>query len=363
MWFSRIPKLLHKTWHAFLIFHEFIRFAAFGFTVMLPLLGAASVARHLSIAQMLGLIIVALNFHSFSFVFNDVIDLPIDRTQSLRTQSPLVQGIIRPWQALIFAVLQIPVALLITFWLGGNGWAYFTLGTGFLLMAVYDVWGKRMVVPFVTDVIQGGGWAMLVLYGASVAGEELNPLALELFSFMVVYVIMINGVHASLRDLANDLKWGMRSTAILFGARPHHATQVNVPRRLAVYAYALQALLIGLLLLPLIQNHFGYAPIVWLATLIVILLLSVRCLRLLAIITSSDSQHNEVARAIGAYLFASLSGPVVLFALYIDPAMLIVLLIVAAAPLLPNKIQHLRKMQTSIHDRDARGVRLHQPQE
>jgi 4-hydroxybenzoate polyprenyltransferase len=131
MWRSPIPKLPHKIWQAFLIFHEFIRFAAFGFSVMLPLLGAATVTRHLSIPQTLGLIVVALNFHGFSFVFNDVIDLPIDRTQALRTQSPLVRGVIRPRQALVFALLQIPSALLITFWLGGNGWAYVTLSAGF----------------------------------------------------------------------------------------------------------------------------------------------------------------------------------------------------------------------------------------
>ena len=338
---SAIGKLLAKTWHVLGVFQLFVRFPAFSFTAMLPLLGAATVAPQLTGHQALGLVGVAFAFHSFSFVLNDVIDLPVDRTQSLRSEAPLVRGAIRPWQALVFALFQAPLALVITVWLDGEGWSYVALGAAFSLMAVYNLWGKRTIVPLLTDVAQGVAWAALVVYGASLTSGHLTSLTLNLFAFVVVYIILINGVHGSLRDLANDLKWGMRSTAILLGARPRNATQLVIPQRLVLYALALQALLVGLLLLPLIQNHFGYTPTAWAITLAAILLLTARCLRLLAIIIAPNSSHADLAGAIGPYLFASLSCLVALFALYLDQELLAVLLVVCIVPLLPNRARQV----------------------
>ncbi|HLF29275.1 MAG TPA: UbiA family prenyltransferase [Anaerolineae bacterium] len=323
------------------VFQQFIRFPAFGFSAMLPLLGAATVARQLSAQQVAGIVCVALAFHSFSYVLNDVIDLPVDRTQALRSDAPLVRGLIRPGPALIFALLQAPVALIVTAWLGGGSAAYVALSASFVLMAVYDVWGKRAVLPPATDVIQGLAWGALVFYGAGLQSGPTTSLTICLFAFVVVYIVLLNGVHGSLRDLSNDLACGLRSTAIWFGARPRAAQQLAIPLRFKLYAWAMQALSIGWLVWPLLQNVFGYGPAAWAATFVVVLFLSARCLRLLAIILAPNSSQADRARAVGAYLFASLSSVVALFALYLEPGLLIVLLIACLAPLLPKQVRHV----------------------
>ena len=334
-------KLVARIGLAVNIWQEFIRLPAFGFTVMLPLLGADSAGQLLIAHQVLGIIGVALAFHSFSYVLNDVIDLPVDRTQALRVNAPLVRGLIRPGQALAFALLQIPVALIITAWIGGGRESYIALSTGFVLMAVYDCWGKRVAFPPITDVIQGMAWGALVFYGASLGSGSITSLTIDLFAFVVVYIVLINGVHGSLRDLSNDLACGLRSTAILLGARPRDAEGLFIPLRLQLYALILQTLCLGLLFGPLLHNLFGYNPAAWIVTAILLLLLAARCLRLLAIILSPNTRQADLARAIGAYLFASLSSVVILFALHLEPPLLVVILISGLLPLLPRHIRRV----------------------
>ena len=320
---------------------QFIRFPAFGFTAMLPLLSADTTGQPLTARQMLGIIGVALAFHSFCYVLNDVIDLPLDRTQALRMDAPLVRGLIRPGSALAFALLQVPVALIVTAWMGGGRESYVALSVGFVLMAAYNLLGKRTALPPVTDVIQGVAWGAMVFFGAGLRPGSITSLTVYLFAFVVMYIILINGVHGSLRDLTNDLTWGMRSTAILLGARPRNAEQLVIPPRLRLYAYTLQVFTLGLLFWPLFENLFGYSPVAWAATLIALLLLSARCLHILAMILSPNTRQADLARAVGAYLFASLSSLVVLFALHLEPERLIVLLIACLVPLLPNRVRHV----------------------
>ena len=115
------------------------------------------------------------------------------------------------------------------------------LAAAFAGLAVYDLWGKRLRFPPFTDLIQGVGWAGLLFFGAAIQGPW-TALTWFLAAFVVVFILMANGVHGSLRDLANDHRCGVRSTAILLGARPGHgSTAVVVPPRLARYAVALHA--------------------------------------------------------------------------------------------------------------------------
>src|SRR5258706_15396100 len=69
-----------------------MRFAAFGSTLVMALLGAASTSPELSVLAILALICASFFFHGFVYISNDLIDLDIDRTQKVRIDSPLVQG-------------------------------------------------------------------------------------------------------------------------------------------------------------------------------------------------------------------------------------------------------------------------------
>src|SRR5262249_44183465 len=155
-----------------------------------PLLGAATASSWLTRHQILGLIAVATAFHIFAYVLNDVIDLRVDRTESLRADFPLVRGTVQPRHALMVAFLQIPIALGVTAWLGVNVQAYTELIAAFVLMTAYNLWGKRTPFPPLTDLIQGLGWAALALYGATIVSGHLTVLLGVIIAFVVVFILM-----------------------------------------------------------------------------------------------------------------------------------------------------------------------------
>jgi 4-hydroxybenzoate polyprenyltransferase len=220
---------------------EFVRASALGATLEMPILGAAT-AGGPELQAALALLAVATSFHVFAYVLNDVVDLPIDRTEARRRSTPLVSGTVSPRAALGIALVQVPVAVGIALAAGAGSDAVAVLLAAFAAMAYYDVRGKRAALPLGTDIVQGLSWAALAAYGAMAVG---TPTALTwlLCAFVVLLIAQFNGLHGGLRDLENDLRCGARTTAIFLGARPLPNGGVRVSMRLAGYARGLQALL------------------------------------------------------------------------------------------------------------------------
>jgi 4-hydroxybenzoate polyprenyltransferase len=204
---------------------RFVRLHYFGFTATLVLLGAATVRTDPDKWLIGGLLLVAACFHIHGYVLNDVVDLELDRRQPLRSRDPLVRGAISREAALAFALVQVPLAALITFHMKAEAHAWLALGIAFALSVVYDKWGKVCPVPPLTDLVQGLAWGSLAVYAALVANPnvglvELRDRALPLLAFGVGFIFLINGIHGGLRDLWNDLTHGRRTTAIFLGAEP-----------------------------------------------------------------------------------------------------------------------------------------------
>jgi len=227
---------------------RFFRFSVLGFSLLLPLIGAAAVSQSLAGAQLAALAAVGLAFHIFAYVSNDVCDLAIDRTQPLRAGSPLVRGLVQPRMALAIALSAVPLALLIHAWTGGPSRAAAALLAGVAFMLLYNLRGKRFRVPLLSDAVQGLGWVALALYGALATGEPLTETAAWLAATIFVYVLLINGLHGGLRDLHNDARHGARTTALYLGARTDADGHPVVPPLLAGYGLALQILLLVLAL-------------------------------------------------------------------------------------------------------------------
>lgn len=228
----------------------FFRLSVFGATAVMALLGAASASPHLPGPAALELLAIATCYHLFAYLLNDVVDLPIDRHEARRAISPLVRGTVRPGLALAVALVQVPLGLAVAGLTPGGTRAVACLAVSFTLMAVYDVFGKRTPIPWLTDVAQGLGWATLLLCGAAVRGPW-RPLTWVLFAFVTVYIVMANGVHGALRDLENDSRQGARSVAIVMGARVDDAGRLTMPRSLAAYAWTLHAAVVALAFVPL----------------------------------------------------------------------------------------------------------------
>ena len=314
----------------------FIRVSAMGGTLILPLLGAASVATPISTPQILGIFGVAITFHIFIYVLNDIIDLPVDRSEPRRSEFPLVKGTIKPWQALIFALFQIPIALAISSWMNATIHAYIALGVGLVFGVAYDVFGKRTRFPPLIDAVQGLAWGSLVVYGALATDGHVTVLTGVVFIYIVVFILLANGVHGSMRDLGNDFKCGVHSTAVYLGAKPQGTAGIYIPRRLVTYAFVLQLILGLVTLLPVVANWFWYSPIKMGLTMCVVLALSGLSFCLLRIAADSASNRDVMISAGMLQLLFSLVILIVLFTFYVDLNLLAALLLAFLLPLLTH---------------------------
>jgi 4-hydroxybenzoate polyprenyltransferase len=236
---------------------QFVRLHFFGFTSLLLLLGAASVAPAASGTTLAILVALAASYHVFAYLQNDVIDLPVDRTQPSRQDDLLVTGAVAPWVAMTIALAQLPISLALVWWAGAPGITAIVVLASFGLMTIYNVYGKRCPVPPVTDLVQGLGWGSLAIVGALVAGGEVTALTLVPAAFGTSFLFLINGVHGGLRDLGNDLRCGMTTTAIYFGATPDTDGARSTPALAAFGVMAFATLLVpgALVLGGLIPAH------------------------------------------------------------------------------------------------------------
>ncbi len=306
----------------------FVRFHTLGFSLTLPLLGAATVVARPTPRELAGVVTAAIAFHIFAYVLNDVVDLPVDRTEPQRATYPLVKGTIGRWQALGIALAQLPLALAVTAYLGGGAPAFAAIGSSFALMALYNLCGKRTRWPPLTDAAQATAWGALALYGALVVAGQTSRLTGVIVAFVVVFILMINGVHASLRDLPNDLARDMRTTAILAGVRPGNGIALYVPRRFSAYMWTLQALLTVVVMLPLVGNWLDYSPPAWALTAGVVLILNVASWLMLRGPASGAGSSLGIYLACLSHTYLWLVTLVALFALYVDGT-LIALIVVA----------------------------------
>ncbi|GAC1567109.1 MAG: hypothetical protein NVS3B14_12130 [Ktedonobacteraceae bacterium] len=340
---------LRGAWRGISVLRQIIHFSVLGFSIILPLLGAATVSSRLTSYKILGLVGAALTFHIFAYVLNDVIDLPLDRTQPLRADSPLVQGKIQPRLALVIALLQIPLALACTSFLDASSLAYVAIGSAFLLMTAYNVWGKGIPFPPLTDVIQGVAFGAMVLYGAAALPGRSSGILAVIFAFVIVFIVMINGIHGSLRDLANDLNYGACTTAILLGARPSGNRGLMIPLSFRLYALALQALLIVIILVPLFYNWFGYPLLTWAITLSILLTFILLSLILLVVSARSIEDRSRLNFLGMLHISISLSSLLVLFVPYLSSSVLELVLVIYLVPLCSNKIlwDQLKRRKTS----------------
>ena len=217
-----------------------LRVSTLGFTLMLPLLGAAFAQGAWSAAHSAWLLAVALAFHAFAYMLNDVVDLDIDRTEAQRFDSPLVRGTMSPRVVLVVALVSVPVAFGLA-WAGGLSLPWLALA--FAAMAAYDVWGKRCRWPLVTDAVQALGWCALMVVGVPDGAATWSHAWLAAYLF--VCVLIVQGVHGGLRDLANDRRRGARTTAAWLGALERPGAGVDLPPRFVAYAASLQAVMIA----------------------------------------------------------------------------------------------------------------------
>ncbi len=314
-----------------------VRTTYFGLTTTHLLLGAATARAELAAPTLAALVLLAACFHVHIFLMNDVIDLEVDATAPRRADHPLVRGLrgdgVGRRSALAIAWLAAALAALLCFCIGAERNAWLALCAAFLLIGIYNVWGKRCPVPPVTDVIQGLGWWGLVLCGVFVGDPrasllEIADRTLPMLAFSMGFTVLITGIHGGLRDLVNDVAHGRTNTAIFLGAepaaiaarspRPADDTAVASSWTVVVFAYAVLALMFSPSVAFLGEPaHFSSDAARQLAAVAMALLFAANCALLWRVVKPVEARRDAWMSAHSVVL---LVPPIVLYLLSALPS-------------------------------------------
>jgi len=233
-------------------------------TMSVPVLGALAGGKPVSTALLLALALLGLSAHYFGFGLNDIIDHRLDRTVPGRARSPLVSGALKSWQAWLFVLGQIPLALsLYYFGLPGQrtGSAGLVILSGSIgLSIIYNRWSKWGRLPsWLAEVALAasiGGLCLVGSWSQAASGPVAMPLSEASLLFaatLSLILLLLNSVPNGLKDLKTDLAFGAHSFVIAAGCRLSGQEQLLISKRVWGYSLGLQAViwvaLLGLTLL------------------------------------------------------------------------------------------------------------------
>ena len=145
--------------------------------------------------------------------WNDIVDRRID-AQVARTRSrPIPSGQVSLTGAVVFLMLQalIGLAVLLQF----NG---FAIATGIASLAIVAVYPFFKRITYWPQVVLGLAFSWGALMGWAAAFGRLDLPALLLYAGSIAWVIGYDTIYAH-QDREDDALVGLKSTALLFGAR------------------------------------------------------------------------------------------------------------------------------------------------
>ena len=162
--------------------------------------------------------------------WNDVTDRDLDAKVERTRSRPIPAGQVSVNQALVFLVLQalIGLAVLVQF----NGFAIATGIASLLIVAAYPFMKRITYWP---QIVLGLAFSWGALMGFAVQFGRLDPAAFLLYAGSISWVIGYDTIYAH-QDTEDDALIGIKSTALLFGARTQAAL---------LAFYGLAVLLIG----------------------------------------------------------------------------------------------------------------------
>ena len=176
----------------------------------------AAVAAHAkgpSLAHIALFFIGAFAMRGAGCTWNDIVDRDLDGSVERTRSRPIPSGQVSVAQAALFLILQALVgfAVLISF----NG---FTIGLGIASLAIVMVYPFMKRITYWPQIVLGLAFSWGALMGWAPTFGRLDWPALLLYAGSISWVIGYDTIYAH-QDRDDDALIGIKSTALLFGAR------------------------------------------------------------------------------------------------------------------------------------------------
>jgi 4-hydroxybenzoate polyprenyltransferase len=166
--------------------------------------------------------------------WNDIADRDLDAKVERTRSRPIPAGQVSVPQALVFLVAQalIGLAVLLQF-------NRFAVATGIASLVIVAVYPFMKRITWWPQIVLGLAFSWGALMGFAVTQARIDATALLLYAGSIAWVIGYDTIYAH-QDAEDDALIGIKSTALLFGARTRPALMVF---------YGLAVILIGMALM------------------------------------------------------------------------------------------------------------------
>jgi 4-hydroxybenzoate polyprenyltransferase len=176
----------------------------------------AAVAAHARAPSLLHLVLFfigAFAMRGAGCTWNDIVDRDLDASVERTRSRPIPSGQVSVIQAAAFLVLQalIGLAVLLSFNL-------FTVGLGIASLAIVAVYPFMKRITYWPQIVLGLAFSWGALMGWAAAFGSLAAPPLLLYAGSISWVIGYDTIYAH-QDREDDALIGIKSTALLFGAR------------------------------------------------------------------------------------------------------------------------------------------------
>ena len=161
-------------------------------------------------------ILGTLLMRSAGCVINDYFDMEFDGSVDRTKNRPLVTGVIKPSEALLLFSLLIMISCCLLIWMN---WLTIKVAALGLALAIFYPLTKRFFA--VPQLFLGLAFSCGIIMVSAAELNQINPTSLVLFVSCFFWILAYDTAYA-MSDKEDDLKVGLRSSALTFGNKVLH---------------------------------------------------------------------------------------------------------------------------------------------
>ena len=159
-------------------------------------------------------IVGAVLMRSAGCIINDIFDRDFDAKVARTKMRPLASGAIKLREALILLALLLLASLLILLQFN-----FYTIVAGFVVLGLVVLYPLMKRLTFYPQIFLGITFNYGILMADLAINEKLFVSTMVLFCACVIWTLIYDTIYA-FQDIEDDIKIGVKSSAIKFSARP-----------------------------------------------------------------------------------------------------------------------------------------------
>ena len=196
---------------------------------------AAGIARETQLAPTIALFFIgAFVMRGAGCTWNDITDRDLDAKVERTRSRPIPAGQVTAKKALAWLVLQALIGLVVLLQFNS-----FAIATGIASLAIVAAYPFMKRITYWPQSVLGLAFSWGALMGFAVVFGRIDATALLLYAGSICWVIAYDTIYAH-QDTEDDALIGIKSTALLFGARTQSALIVFYGLAVALISIALR---------------------------------------------------------------------------------------------------------------------------